>query len=100
MVTQSTRVCSILPLSPWVVMTWWSFVILGALGGGLLLFGYESWAVSSGFRAWSVLAWGEDEVVSPPWRRQWWWILLSYAALFAGVLGSALLQQLLSAVTR
>jgi hypothetical protein len=100
MVNQSTRICSILPLSPWVVMTWWSFVILGALGGGLLLFGYESWAVRRGFRAWSVLAGAEDKVVSPPWRRLWWWIPLSYVALFGGVVGSVLLQQLLSTVTR
>ena len=100
MIFQSTRNCSILPLSPWMVMTWWSFIILGTLGGGLLLFGYESWDVRRGFRAWSVLALGEDEVVSPPWRRQWWWILLSYVVLFGGVVGSALLQQLLSTLTR
>jgi hypothetical protein len=97
LVNRSMRVCPALPLSPWTVVTWWAVVALGALAGGLLLFGYESWAVRRGFRAWSILASGEGEIVTPTWRQLWWWILLSYVALLGGIVASVLVQQLLSA---
>lgn len=93
----STRICSIFPLPLWTVTAWWAIVVLGALVGGLLLLIFEGWAVRRGFRAWSVLASEEGEVVSPPWRKLWWWILLSYVALLGGIVVSAFMQQLLSA---
>jgi hypothetical protein len=77
-------------------MVWWAIVILGAVVGGLLLFGYECWAVRHGFRAWSVLATGESEVASPPWRKAWWWIPLSYVVLFGGTVANTFIQKLLS----
>ena len=48
-----------------------------------------------GFRAWSILAWGEGEVTSAPWRKLWWWILLSYVVLFAGIAAGSVIQQVL-----
>lgn len=76
-------------------LSWWAIVVLGALGGGLLLYAYHTWAVRRGFVAWSALPWGTNEAgnggmatASPPWRRLWLWILLSFVALVAGtVLG-------------
>jgi len=74
------------------VLSWWAIVVIGALGGGLLLFGYHAWAVRRGFAAWSALPWdtgeagdGRTAVSSPPWRRIWLWVLLSFVALVAGV---------------
>lgn len=63
----------------------------------MLLFGFETWAVRRGFQAWSILAAGEGEVVSAPWRQEWWWILLSYVALFGGVIVNSFLQGVLPA---
>jgi hypothetical protein len=93
----STRICSFFPLPLWTVTALWAVVALGALVGGLLLLIFERWAVRRGFRAWSVLASAEGEVVSPPWRNLWWWILLSYVALFGGIVVNAFVGQLLSA---
>jgi hypothetical protein len=93
----STRICSFFSLPLWTVTALWAVVALGALVGGLLLLIFERWAVRRGFRAWSVLASAEGEVVSPPWRNLWWWILLSYVALFGGIVVNAFIQQLLSA---
>lgn len=93
----SPRICSFFPLPLWTVTALWAVVALGALVGGLLLLIFERWAVRRGFRAWSVLASAEGEVVSPPWRNLWWWILLSYVALFGGIVVNAFVGQLLSA---
>ncbi len=74
------------------VLTWWAIAVLGALGGGLLLYTYHAWAVRCGFAAWSALLWGAGEasdgataVSSPLWRRLWLWIVLSFVILVAGV---------------
>ena len=79
-------------ISPWIVLAWWIIAVLGALMGGLLLCAYHAWAVGRGFTAWSSLLWGTGEagdgretVSSPPWRRLWHWVLLSFAVLVAGV---------------
>ncbi len=97
LVTRSLRICPALPLSPWTVLTFWAIVALCALLGGLLLLAYESWAVRRGFRAWSVLAAGEGEILTPRWRHLWWWIPLSYVVLFGGVVASVLILRLLAA---
>jgi hypothetical protein len=44
-----------------------------------------------------VLASGEGEVVTPPWRRLWWWIVPSDLALSGGMVVGVLIQRLLSA---
>lgn len=86
----------VFPFTAWTLVYIWAVVVLGALVGVLVLLVYEAWALRHDIRAWCVLAWGEGEVVSPTWRQLWWWILLSYAVLFGGILGSQLLQQLLA----
>jgi len=97
LLNQSLRLCRALPLSPWTVVAWWAVAALSALTGVLLLFAYEAWAVRRGFRAWSVLASGEGDVVTAGWRRLWWWIPLSYVVLVGGVAASVLVQRLLPA---
>jgi hypothetical protein len=94
LVNKSLRTCSIFPSPGRAFGALWAILVLGALLGGLLLFIYEMWAVRRGFQAWSVLASGKGEARSPSWRRLWWWILLSYAALFGGLVTSVILQQL------
>jgi hypothetical protein len=90
---QSLAFSQILPLSPWAVMAWWAIVVLGALGGGFLIFLYEHWAVKRGFRAWITLAGTEGEVITPSWRVLWWWILISIVSLLIGLIaGVALLN--------
>jgi hypothetical protein len=97
LVNRTLRLCPALPLSPWTVVTWWALAALSALAGALLLFAYEAWAVRRGFRAWSVLASGEGDVVTPGWRRLRWWIPLSYVVLVGGVAAIVLVQRLLPA---
>jgi hypothetical protein len=94
---QSIRICTILPLSVWTVMTWWAIIVLGSLLGGLLLLIYDFWTVRRGFHAWSILAWRQGEVRTPSWRKLWWWILLSYVILLGGLIASIVLLQLLTA---
>jgi hypothetical protein len=74
------------------VLPWWAIAVLGALVGGLLLYVYHTWAIRRGFTAWSALLWdtgeagdGTTAISSPPWRRLWLWMLLSFVALVAGV---------------
>jgi hypothetical protein len=92
LVNRSLRSCAALPLPPWTVVGWWGLTVIGAVLGMLLLLLFEGWAVRGGFQAWSVLASGHGEVTTPGWRRLWAWILLSYLALFAGIIGMVLLQ--------
>ena len=89
-----SRTCSLMPMSPWVVVSLWTMTVIGALVAMVLLLLYEGWAVRRGFRAWSILAGSYGEVTSPSWRKQWWWILLSFAGLFGGVVASAVIQRL------
>jgi hypothetical protein len=62
----------------------------------LLLLGFESWCVKRGFRAWSKLVQGENEIVSAPWKQAWWWILVSYVISLAGLVAFVFLQNLIS----
>lgn len=78
----------LVPLSPWAVVVWWTIVLLGGLAGGLLIFFYESWSVSKGFRAWTILAGSGGEVLTPSWRIIWWWIPVSFVLLIAGLVVS------------
>ena len=77
--------------SAWTVLPWWAINVVGAAGGGLLLYGYHAWAVRRGFGAWSMSLWDGKEagsaavVASPPWRRLWLWIILSFLALIGGI---------------
>ena len=66
------------------ILQWWAVVTPGALAGGLLLAAYHTWAVRRGFSAWSAVVQGET-IASPPWRRLWGWIGVSFLILFAGI---------------
>jgi hypothetical protein len=50
----------------WTVAALLAIIFQGSLAEGLLLFIYEYWALKSGFRAWSVLAWSEEMFRLPP----------------------------------
>ena len=82
-----------IPLSFWTGAAWWAFTATAALVAMLLLVLYEGWSVRRGYRAWCILAWGEGEFVSAPWRRLWWWILLSHGALLGGLAAGVILLQ-------
>ena len=83
----------IMPLSPWIVMTWWAITVTGGITGGLLIFLYENWAVKRGYQAWNVLAGNEGEVKTPGLSKIWWWILISILILIVGmVIGVILLK--------
>jgi choloylglycine hydrolase len=80
-------------ISDLILLPWWVSAVAGAALGGLFLFAYHLWAVGHGFTAWSVLLGGltgvgegQARAVSPPWRRLWLWILLSFALLIGGTL--------------
>ena len=86
-----------IPLPPWIVVAWWSFTVLSALVSILLLSLYHSWAVPRGYRAWSILAVEEGQIISGSWRKLWWWIPLSFLLLIVsvfcyGVLEGAMMQ--------
>lgn len=88
------------------VLPWWAIAVLGTLVGGLLLCVYHTWAVRRGFTAWSALLWdtgeasdGTTAVSSPPWRRLWLWVLLSFVALVAGIVLGAMGAVLAASVT-
>jgi len=85
-----------LPLPAWIAIAWWAFSVMSALVAMLLLLLYDGWIVHNGYQGWYILAWGEGEVTSAPWRKLWWWILLSYAALTGGIAGFVFIQQVLS----
>jgi len=94
LVNKSLMMSQIIPLSPWIVMTWWAITVLGSLAGGLLVFLYESWAVRRGYQAWNIFAGNEGEVTTPGWSKVWWWLIISVLILFAGlVIGVKLLKK-------
>jgi hypothetical protein len=66
-----------------------------ALAAMLLLSLYEAWGGRRGYQAWIILARGEGEVISAPWKKVWWWILLSYIVLVGGLFGYVVIQQAL-----
>ncbi len=93
LVNKSLMMSQIIPLSPWIVMTWWAITVLGALAGGLLVFLYDSWAVKREYQAWNIFAGNEGEVTTPEWSKVWWWLIISVLILFAGlVIGVMLLK--------
>lgn len=92
--TKRTIVISqIIPLSPWIVMTWLAIIILGILAGGLFILFYEHWAVKRGYNAWYVFAGNEGEVTTPGWKKIWWWIPVSILILIAGITAGIVLNK-------
>lgn len=95
LVNKTIAMSQILPLSPWIVMTWWAMIVAGSLIGGLFIFIYEKWAIKKGYLAWNVYAGNEGEVNTPGWSKTWWWILISILILFAGLTAGIMLLKIL-----
>jgi hypothetical protein len=95
LVNLASNICSMMPVSPWILGSIWTIVIAGACLAVLLLMLFHGWAVRRGTRSWSVLATGNGEVIYPSWRQGWWWLLISFAFLICGVFASILIQQLI-----
>jgi hypothetical protein len=93
---KSLAMTQIIPLSPWIVMTWWAIFVLGSLAGGLLVFIYEHWAVKRGYRAWSIIAGNEGEVDTPKLNKIWWWIILSFIITLAMLVATVILLKTIS----
>jgi len=93
LVNKTLVMSQIIPLSPWIVMSWFAIIVAGSLIGGLFIFFYELWAIKRGCLAWNVFAGNEGEVNTPGWSKIWWWILISIVSLFIGLIaGVALLR--------
>lgn len=90
----SIAMSQIMPLSPWIVMTWWAITVTGGITGGLLIFLYENWAVKRGYQAWNVFAGNEGEQTTPGFRKTWWWILISLLILLAGLIAGIMLLKI------
>jgi hypothetical protein len=86
----------LMPLSPWIVMTWLAIIVAGSLPGGLFVFIYEFWAVKRGYKAWNVFAGSEGEVTTPGWSKIWWWVLISMLVLLAGIIAGIMLQKIVA----
>lgn len=96
LINKSLSMSQLIPLSPWIVMTFLAIIVLSALAGGLLVFLYEHWAVKRSFQAWNILAGNGGEVITPSWRKIWWWILISIIILFNGLFAGVMLQKILA----
>lgn len=93
LVNKSLSMSQVMPLSPWMVMTWWAITAAGSVAGGLLIYFYELWSVRKGYKAWMALS-GDDIVVKTPgWGRLWWWILVAITVLIAGLIIAVKLLQ-------
>jgi len=98
LVNKSLAMSQVIPLSPWIVMTWWAITATGSLAGGLLICFYEVWSVSKGYCAWMALTGDEVVIRTPGWGRLWWWILVAIAVLIAGMVIAVNLLQNSAAV--
>ncbi len=96
LVNKTITMSQIMPLSPWLVLTWLVIVIAGSLFGGLFALFYEIWAVKRGYQAWHVFAGGEGEVTTPGWRKIWWWMIISILILFAGLITGVILIKVIA----
>jgi hypothetical protein len=91
LVNRSIAMSQIMPLSPWIVMTWWAITIVGGLAGGFLIFIYEQWAVKRGYQAWNVYAGNGGEIDTPRWKKIWWWVIISILIILAGLVAGLIL---------
>jgi hypothetical protein len=93
LVNKSLAMSQIIPLSPWIVMTWWAITVAGSLIGVIFVFFYEYWATKREYRAWNIYAGNEGEVTTPQWGKVWKWLIISVLIIFAGlVIGVMLLK--------
>ena len=93
LVNRTIAMSQLIPLSPWIVLTWLTIIVAGSLIGGIFVFFYECWAVKRGYQAWDVFAGNEGEVTTPQWGKVWWWLIISVLIIFAGlIIGVMLLK--------
>jgi len=91
LVNKTIAMSQLMPLSPWIVMTWAAIIVAGSIIGGFFVYLYELWAISKGCQAWNVFAGNGGEVTTPKWGKIWWWIILSILILLAGLIIGVLL---------
>jgi len=91
LVNKTITMSQIIPLSPWIVLTWLTIIVAGSLIGGIFVFFYEYWAIKRGYQAWNVFAVNEGEVTTPGWREIWWWVIISVLIHFAGLITGVML---------
>jgi hypothetical protein len=96
LVNKTLAMSQIIPLSPWIVMTWCAIIIAGSLVGGLFIFIYEKWAIKRGYQAWNVFAGKEGEVTTPKWSKIWWWIPISILINFTGFIAGVMLVKIVA----
>ena len=93
LVNRTIAMSQLIPLSPWIVMTWLAIIVAGSLIGGIFVFFYEYWAIKRGYQAWNVFAGNEGDVTTPGWSKIWWWVIISVLIIFAGlIIGVMLLK--------
>jgi hypothetical protein len=95
LVNRTIAMSQLIPLSPWIVMTWWAIIVAGSLIGGLFVFFYEHWAVKRSYQAWNVYAGSESEVTTPTWGKIWWWIIISIFIFLAGLIAGVMLLKIM-----
>jgi len=93
LVNRTIAMSQIIPLSPWIVITWLTIIVAGSLIGGIFVFFYEYWATRREYRAWNIYAGDEGEVTTPQWGKIWRWLIISVLIIFAGlIIGVMLLK--------
>jgi hypothetical protein len=91
LVNRTIAMSQVIPLSPWIVMTWLAIIVAGSLIGGIFIFLYEHWAVKRGYQAWNVFAGNDGDVITPGWSKLWWWVIISVLVIFAGLIVGVML---------
>jgi len=94
LVNRTITMSQLVPLSPWIVLTWLTIIVAGSLIGGIFVFFYEYWAIKRGYLAWNVFAGNEGEVTTPQWGKVWWWILIGILTLLAGLIAGIMLLKI------
>lgn len=97
LVNKTIAMSQLMPLSPWIVMTWLTIIAAGSIPGGVFIFLYECWAIRRGNRAWIVFSGNEGEVNTPGLSKIWWWILISILILVVGMVAGVLLLKAMAA---
>ncbi|MCU0377368.1 MAG: hypothetical protein MUC78_03830 [Bacteroidales bacterium] len=95
LINKTIVMSQLIPLSPWIVMTWLAIIVAGSMIGGVFVFFYEYWAVKRGYQAWIVFTGNEGEVSTPKWGKIWWWLPISILFLLAGLIAGVMLLKVL-----
>lgn len=96
LVNKTIAMSQLIPLSPWIVMTWLLIIVTGSIIGGIFIFFYETWALKRGYRAWTVFSGYDGEVMTPGWGEIWYWLIISILILFAGLISGVMLMKVMA----